>query len=453
MSARRTPSLEALFVASFALLGLRLGLRPIGDNSTFVHLRTGIDLVAGRGLPRHDPYSFTAAGEPWVVQSWFASLLYGSLERIAGLRAVVVLNGVLYAALAALLARLARTGVPWRTCVVAAIAVGVGAFTWSPRPLAIGLVAFASTMLVVERGRPPWWLVPIVWVWVNSHGSFILGGVWLALVIVGGRRDLLRYLAWWGVGIAASVVNPLGPRLLAFPLALLTKSANFGRVVEWRAPSFRGPLGVVSLLAVVGAFALLARSGRRMPSSDVLPAVVFVALGLASQRNLAIAGVALAPVLARALRPEAIVEERARSVNTAFVAVIAVAAAVFVVAAWRSAPLDLDGYPVAAIRRLPTDARLASTDIAGCYLILERGRDAHVFLDDRYDMYPRRVVRDYVELYDATPKAIGVLDRYRVDAVLWPRDGALATVLENRAGWRRVHRDADWAVYVRDARR
>jgi hypothetical protein len=85
----RAPSLESLFVAALVLLGFRLGALPIGDNSMLTHLRTGIDMARTGAIPRHDPYTFTAHGHPWVVQSWLAEWTYGVLER-AGVDAVLV---------------------------------------------------------------------------------------------------------------------------------------------------------------------------------------------------------------------------------------------------------------------------------------------------------------------------------------------------------------------------
>ena len=74
--------LDGLFAAAFGLVGLALGARPIGDNSTFVHLRTGVDIVAGRGIPRVDPYSATAEGATWVVQSWLPAVAYGLAQKL-----------------------------------------------------------------------------------------------------------------------------------------------------------------------------------------------------------------------------------------------------------------------------------------------------------------------------------------------------------------------------------
>ena len=64
--------------------------------------------------------------------------------------------------------------------------------------------------------------MPIVWVWVNSHGSFPLGMLWLVLVTAGAwidrRRISLLYMVAFGLGLVAAAINPLGPKLLVFPV-------------------------------------------------------------------------------------------------------------------------------------------------------------------------------------------------------------------------------------------
>ncbi|MDQ4097099.1 MAG: hypothetical protein M3144_04435, partial [Actinomycetota bacterium] len=73
----KAPNLESLFVAALVLLGFRLGALPIADNSMLTHMRTGIDMVTGAGIPREDPFSYTARGTEWVVQSWLPEWTYG----------------------------------------------------------------------------------------------------------------------------------------------------------------------------------------------------------------------------------------------------------------------------------------------------------------------------------------------------------------------------------------
>ena len=454
---RATPSLETLFVATFALLGLRLGLRPIGDNSFFTHLRTGIDIVDGLGIPRRDPFSFTAAGEPWVVQSWFASTVYGVVEAFSGRNGLVLVHGALYGLLGWLVATLARTTSPLRTAVAAVLAVGIGLAYWSPRPLAIALGAMALLVMAVERSWPAWLAIPLVWVWANSHGSFVLGGVWLVAVVLAGRRDAVRYLGWFVVGCVVAVVNPLGPRLLTFPLALLDKQPNFTRVVEWRPPTNPiNPMVVVALICVGATVGVVgwAVVRRRIGVREVLPLALFLAMGMLAQRNLAPAGIVAAPVLARALRPAIEGVSSRSSINRAFAGVLGATAVLFVaVAATSARPFDLDEYPSRRALRTASEAgdRLVTTDVVGGYRILLDGRDAGVFVDDRYDMYPEQVIQDYLVLLDGEDGWDDVLERYGADAVVWPKEEELVASMSRSSTWRRAFVEENWVVFVRES--
>jgi hypothetical protein len=451
--------LESRFVATFALLGLRVGLRPLGDNSLFIHLRTGLVLVRTGHVPRTDPYSFTSGGDPWVVQSWLASAAYGVAERLGGFPAVRVLQGLLYALLAWLVARLVRTGSPARTALAGTLALGLGIAYWSPRPLAFGLLGLAATVLVFERRRPWWWLLPIVWVWVNSHGSFVLGLGWLVLVAVGERHDgrarpdVLPWVGGFVAGLVVACINPLGPRLLVFPLSVVSRREAFAHVAEWKSPSFQGAAGVFTLLCLVGVVVALAR--WRPPWRDLLPVAGFVLAALAAQRNLPMAAIVAAPVLGRALRPadvpsSAEAEARRPDVHLAIAGLLGLLGVFFVAVAASASAFDLEGYPVDAARLLEPGAKVATTDIAAGYLILQRGDEARVLIDDRVDLHPVRLARDYVRLLDGRPDALAILDRYDPDAILWETDTALhAQLAASGSGWRRVGVRDGWAVWVR----
>jgi len=299
--------MEALFAAVLVLFGFRLGVRPIGDNSMFTHLRTGVDAVAGRGIPRVDPYSFTAAGKPWTVQSWLPEWTYGWAHSLGGYRLVVLEQALLCAGLAWLIVRLARAGSSLRTTLAALVAIGIGAPYWSPRPLLFGLIFMALLITVVERRRSPWILIPIVYLWVQSHGSFPLGLAWLGARAFGQwldwrdwPDDTMKYIGAFVAGLVVSVVNPLGARLLLFPFTLIQKQANFTSIIEWRSPDFNTSDGRFALVFVAVALVILTRS--KVSWRDLVPVVGFLVISLLALRNLPVAAVVLAPVLGRALR-------------------------------------------------------------------------------------------------------------------------------------------------------
>lgn len=462
----RATGVEALVLATFALLGFGIGARPLGDNSSFLHLRTGIEILKTWHIPTADPYSFSAHGQPWVVQSWLASVTYGAAYRVAGVHLVVLLDAVLMALLAVVVATLARTGVGPRTMASAGVAVILGALYWSPRPLIFGLVGLGLLVLVVERDHNPWWLVPIMWVWVNTHGSFPLGYAWLGLRLVGEAIDTrsLRRTRWKLAGIsvvalAVSAINPLGPKLLAFPFSVGDKQAAFKHIVEWASPNFQTGQGMMTLVFLGLAVIIVGRA--KLAWADTLPVAAFLVLGLFSARNLAPFAVVIAPALGRALRPTmpsspAGNDPARRRLNMAAGAALGLLAIVFTASSLSGSGLALAPYPTKAESWLaanglldPARHRVVSQDWVGCYLILVRGLHGRVFIDDRVDMYPLSVSSDYEALLHGQSNSADILSRYGADVVLWQRKLGLPGILDARGGWRHAYEDRDWVVLTR----
>jgi hypothetical protein len=453
--------MESLFMAAFVLFGFRLGTLPISDNSMITHLRTGIDMARTGAIPRTDPYSFTAAGERWVVQSWLPEWTYGWAYRLAGFKLVVFEQALLLALLAFLVLRLARTGSPLRTALAGVAAVGIGASPWSGRPLVFGLICLALTMTILERRKPAWLLIPVVWVWVNSHGSFPLGLVWLGARAVGEGLDwrvwprvTWRYIGGFAAGLAVSVVNPLGLKLLAFPLTLGEKRETFRNIIEWRSPDFSQRGGYLAVAFLALAFVLLFRA--RLNWRDAIPVVVFIAGSLIASRNIGPLAVVIAPVLGRALRPTPAPEGSSRvhgsaRTNRAVLAVIAVAFVFFTMSVFTTDPIDIRAYPARSVSWMEENGlltgthRVAHEDFVGNYLILRYGQQRRVFIDDRYDMYPVALAKDYRTLLQGRTGALDILERRQIDVVLWEKDLPLVQILK-AAGWRETFRERDYVV-------
>ncbi|MEZ5179004.1 MAG: hypothetical protein R2746_12245 [Acidimicrobiales bacterium] len=186
----RRPSIEGVLVLILVLVGVRIGLAPLQDNSFLTHLATGRIIFDTGSIPSADPYSFTAHGHEWTVQSWGASVIYAGAERTVGLVGIRIVNAVAAVALVLVLWRLTR---PARTLVprvlVAGIIVCMGTGLWVERPLLFGALGLALVMLAAEDGLDPRWLVPTMWLWVNIHGSFPFGPGVLVLLAAGRWID------------------------------------------------------------------------------------------------------------------------------------------------------------------------------------------------------------------------------------------------------------------------
>lgn len=440
------------------VVGVVIGARPIADNSFLTHLATG-RLLLDQGIPRSDPYSFTAHGLPWVVQSWLASLLYGSIERFIGTGGLVVLHAVQTGVLAAIGWRLTRpaTTLISRLLVVIPL-IAVGSSLWSPRPLLFGLICLGLVILIAEDERiSPWWLLPLGWLWVNMHGSFPFALVYLVARLAGRALDrqpaqrLVRLVLLAAAGLLLGALNPLGARLLTFPAHLLSQREVLSQVIEWMSPDFSKPVNLIFLAQVVLTLVLLTRRGKW---EDAVVAGVFAFIGMTALRNTVLASLTLTALLARGAAGVGDIrgERRGAVSSLAFVLVLAVGGGVLWGASSRPA-FDLGDYPVAELRWLGRegllDNRVLTSDIVGNLRTLREGPRARVFIDDRFDMYPSRVSLDYLDLYYGRANAMSILDRYRIDAVVWDQKQALAGALALDERWTIARRSPDWIVAVR----
>ena len=125
-----------------------------------------------------------------------------------------------------------------------------------------------------------------MFVWVNSHGSFPLGIVALALLWAGRRLDggdgrvEWRCLKWAIVGTAVAALNPYGPKLLLFPISMLQRSDVLRTILEWQAPTYDTIWQKLFLVQIAVAVVVLVRR----PTLASRPAVRRVRPCVALQR-------------------------------------------------------------------------------------------------------------------------------------------------------------------------
>ncbi len=454
---RRAPTLGAVFGVVIVGAATLAELQPLRDNSFLTHLATGRLILERGSVPSADPYTFTAAGEPWVVQSWLVSVLYAAVERLAGLDGLRVLAGAAAGVVGALGWRLLRPadGLVARLA-LGVVFVAVGAGLWAERPFMFGLIAFGLTVLAAEGGLDPRWLLPVGWLWVNSHGSFPLGLVYLGVAAIGSRLDgtggarELRCLRWAGLGMALGAVGPLGLRALWFPVELLQRQDLLRHVVEWQAPSFDSLGQRAFLVQLMAAVVLLA---RRPSYRGALLTAVFAGAALLGARNLTVASLALLPTMAEALRGVGSLSwsERPRSSPAMFAAVMALAA-VLGVARLQQTPLRLSAYPVdvlAYLEEVDVDTRehrMAARELVGNLLTYVYGPDRRVFYDDRFDMFPAEVSEAQLALGAARPSVFSQLAAFDIELITVGRSEPMALVLTKDPAWRILYLDERWLL-------
>src|SRR5438552_4004511 len=152
------------------------------------HLKAGEIIVTSGSIPRTDLFSFTAAGKPFVLQSWLAEVLFYGGYRLGGLPLLVALNtALLVAALVPvyLLCQEAAAGRPRRGVLAATLAAWSLVSGCYVRPQVFSSVLFEVFYWVLTGYRYRLELTELV----LFVGFAVLAatarrnGIWFALVI------------------------------------------------------------------------------------------------------------------------------------------------------------------------------------------------------------------------------------------------------------------------------
>jgi hypothetical protein len=501
------PSIEHLWMLlPLALFGAFLALTPTQPHDFWWHLRVG-QLVAEQGVPRTNLFAWTRpADAPFVYAAWLADWLFYQAYAAFGLQGPVLLRNLLgLVGFGLVAAEARRRSGSWRLAGLAVLLAGAASINnLTTRPQNVAWVLFAAALLLLGAyaasqvsPRALLLLPPLVALWVNAHGSFVLCLALLALYALGETlRYLLRQegalsvrrLGWLYLACAASLLvtlaNPIGPQIFGYVLKLLTDPPSQSLVNEWQPPTTRtlaGALFFGTVLVLVGALA----AGRRRPTlTDALLLCAFLWLAFSGMRYVVWFVMLAMPVVAQCLAGQPRVARRA-SANAPFSArrplspaepwfaglvalflgagVLAVQppfkASLGLPAAYRAAFADLPGAPqlysadtpVGAaeyLRRTP-GGRLFNDMAYGSYLIWAVP-DQPVFVDPRVELFPLALWQDYQAIGEARGYN-GLLARYGADRVLLSRRAQplLAGALADDAGWRLEYQDAQSQIYRR----
>jgi hypothetical protein len=391
----------------------------------FWHLAAG-RLMAQQGVvPRSEPFSFTAAGVPWVDHEWLFQVLVWRLWNWVGTWGPWSMKLVLAGGIAWVLFRfLRRRGVAPVVAVLLVLVVLRGAaFRFTARPEMFTLLgaALAAHLLCWLPGREqgrrallPLLLVPLAALWANLHPGAILAPL-LVAAILGGE------LAAWALGCSpwsnprrrvrilgitlpltagALLINPYGAHLLAIPFRLTgIVGQPWAPNPEWSRPEIVVfPLLYLAAAALV--VAALARPGR-VDLASLTVGLLGAALALRYVRNIGVFFVLLPFALAPLVMPAAPGSRGVGGwIRPAAVAAAGLIGLMVVVpagidglgpgAGTRGPGLEPGRYPVEASDFLDSeelDGALFNEVAFGGYLIW-RFPGRPVFIDGRNEVYP-----------------------------------------------------------------
>jgi hypothetical protein len=156
------------------------------DTDTFWQIKVGEAILTQHAVPHVDIYSWTKAGAPWMSSAWLSQVLFAASYQLAGWPGVVAVCALAVAAAFALMVRRLSSRISIAAAgVVAMVAFALAQHHLLARPHVLAMpvmVAWVAGLIVAadRRAAPSPWLLLLLALWANLHGSFLLG-----LVLVG----------------------------------------------------------------------------------------------------------------------------------------------------------------------------------------------------------------------------------------------------------------------------
>jgi hypothetical protein len=440
------------------------------------HLAAG-DLIRERnGIPLADPWSFTRGDKMWFNLSWLWNALASATFEYTGFGGLVLFAVACGAAIVGYLTAICLGyGAPPAAVCISVFLAGLLYPVYEASPnVYLAASPNTCTMLfcvVFYREclrRTRWFVLPaLMTLWANLHGGFLLGfvviGVFFAAALLRRAWAELRIFALAGITcLAATFVNPLGWEIYAGAAATMGHFVQ-GHIGEWMSyyhnMEMPGSIpGLLYMLAFV-ALELRFRNSRPIPLEPRLMSWLFLIMGLYQFRYIAFFFIfSTAPLAlhlgrllsARLTHPDV----RGPLLAAGIAGLCAMPMAYLRVSPQLALPEMLSKQDAAYLQQHFSAARVLNNWNVGGYLIFGTHGAVPLFVDGRAaTAYPDDLLHDYLSLvsWEIDETAWDrVLDKYRIDAVLWVKaHDQLRHFLVERRGWRESYSGAYETVYVR----
>jgi tetratricopeptide (TPR) repeat protein len=243
-------NLISFLVLTFALL---MAVEKVHNYDIWWHLKTGEWILENGKIPHADPFTFTTPDAPWTPHSWLSDVAFETVFRISGFDGLIIFKALIVGAAFFIIFRLMiRQGVNLLLAVtIIMLAVFISQFRFLLRPHVFMFLLSAAFFWILSVGEKQrnlklLWLLPLMLLWVNLHGSFFFGlvlvGCFLAEKMMVSTYERIRKIddaTKWPFFLTLLIVllfgcillNPFGLDLLRWVVTVLTR-INVTRIIE-----------------------------------------------------------------------------------------------------------------------------------------------------------------------------------------------------------------------------
>lgn len=472
----RARALVPLCVGAGAyLFFLFVGDTLLQDSDSFWQIKIGQWILDHGAMPQTDFYSFTRTGAPWISTSWLSQVMFAFSYAQWGWAGPVILTAIGVALSAAIFVYLldAQIEVP-RAVLFAMLALLLSLHHVLARPHILALpvmVAWIGLLMAAadRRSAPSWTWLPLMALWANLHGGFVLG-----LALIGpisleavehaekGKR-LQLFLRWvlFGIGaLIASCCTPYGWKTLMGATNILSLGELLSLIFEWMPANFATFTSFEG--ALLGLIALGYYRGLVLSAPRIFLILFLTWSALTHVRSIEAFAFLVPLVLAKPLgemfgRPPV---DAADGDRWPARYITALGALMIVATSWTSTSLYMGHHrftftmtqtPVAAVDLLEKlkMQRIFNAYQFGGYLI---AHDIPVFVDGRAELYGEKFVMDFFKATEGKKPGLlpRLLDEHKIDATLLVADAPGPQILDQLKGWKRIYADDIAVIHVRE---
>jgi hypothetical protein len=493
---------DLIFIGVFAvLLFTPVANRLLGDAGTGWHIRTGEQILATHAVPHTDPFSSSMAGKPWFAWEWLYDVVVGELHIRTGLNGIVWFTTLVIASVFAWIYRLLISrGVDVLTALVLTmLALYASMIHFLARPHVLSWLLVLAWFWILDsterndmRSNRLWLLPPLMLIWVNVHGGFLIGFVLLAIFWIGAVWDFYatkenrieesfariaaakrvwQLVSVALVSVAVSLVNPYGWKLHAHIYSYLSNSFLMDHVDEFKSPNFHGVAQKCFAVLLLITVATVAARGRRLRASDTLTVLFAIYTGLYATRNIPVSSILLVMIVAPLLRTRAPHERslddgffsrmtriEARSQGHLWCAIFALLTLFISMHDGRigsrqlvHANFDASRMPVKAINFIQQSelkGPVFAPDSWGGYVIYRLHPREKVVLDDRHDLYGEEFLKSYLTTLHGERGWQRFLREREIGCMILPKDIALTSLLLETGTWKPIYNDSLAIVFI-----
>jgi hypothetical protein len=458
------------------------------DPNAGVHIRVGDYIMNNFTIPTHDIFSYTRPPLAWTPPEWLTDLIFAILHKPFGLTGVVVFMAFVIAAIYAILFKFLRSsGVSMIvSALVVVLAAGASGIHWLARPHIFSLLLLLVWYIILDtyqyKHKNYLYVLPfLMLLWVNLHGSFVMGFILLIVYITGNflrarfakeeRREssgrTKAFLLFFFLCLLASLLNPQAYKILFTPLQLTTNRIVIERAIEWLSPNFHHFLIYEYMLLLM--ILVLGLSVKRLNVIEVILILMFTHMSLFSARFIPLYAIIVSPILGKQV--DRFIEEfRGKgfckeiilaSNNMAAVdsrtkwhlwSIAAMAVVVLMCFTGKvNYRFDENKMPVDAVQFLKKEkieGNVFNSDAFGSYIIYEAWPEYEVFYDGR-DMYGKERTEEYLKVADVERGWEDVLKKYDITWIIYHNESVLSNLLLERDDWQLIYSDKVANIFVK----